>query len=79
MGSALQYMSLNFIPASIYQMLKGGSIITTFLFSKWLLKGKTKRSEVSGCLLSLIGITIVGLSAVLFTHQSTTFTTVTHK
>lgn len=76
LASSLQYMSLNFMPASIYQILKGGSIVTTFLFSKWLIGGKTKKSEVSGCFLSLIGVTLVGLSAVLFNHDQTAFTTV---
>lgn len=75
-SSGLQYVALNFIPASIYQMLKGGGIITTFIFSYCLLKPEVKRSQLSGCGLALIGITLVGLAALLFNPQSSEFSNV---
>lgn len=75
-SSGLQYVALNFIPASIYQMLKGGGIITTFIFSYILLKPVVKRSQISGCLLALIGITIVGVAALIFNNKASTFSSV---
>jgi hypothetical protein len=38
----VQGIALNFIPASSYQMMRGGSIATTFLFSVAYLKMKAK-------------------------------------
>lgn len=76
LSSCLQYVALNFIPASIYQMLKGGGIITTFAFSYLLLKPVVKRSQISGCVLALVGITIVGLAALLFNTNGSQFSTV---
>ncbi len=38
--STLKYIALNFIPGSVYQMMRGGTIVTTFLFSIIFLKIK---------------------------------------
>ena len=38
--STLQYIALNFIPGSVYQMMRGGAIVTTFIFSICFLKVK---------------------------------------
>lgn len=38
--STLQYIALNFIPGSVYQMMRGGTIITTFIFSIVFLRAK---------------------------------------
>ena len=38
--STLQYIALNFIPGSVYQMMRGGTIVTTFIFSIVFLKSK---------------------------------------
>lgn len=38
--TTLNLMALNFVPASVYQMLRGGTIATTFLFSVTLLKAR---------------------------------------
>lgn len=38
----VQGIALNFIPASSYQMMRGGSIATTFFFSVVYLKMKAK-------------------------------------
>lgn len=59
-------ISLNFISASAYQMMRGGSIITTFLFSIIYLKTRSKRHQILGTLFALLGIMIVGLSNVLY-------------
>jgi len=40
LASTLAYISLNYIPPSIYQMLRGGAIISTAFMSKFFLKKK---------------------------------------
>jgi drug/metabolite transporter (DMT)-like permease len=64
--STLQLVALNFISGSVYQILRGGSIVTTFIFSIVFLKIKVKRCQIIGAGLSLIGIIIVGISNVAF-------------
>lgn len=68
--STMQYIALNFISASVYQMIKGGTIITTFLFSITLLKNPLLRRQLLGSALAVIGIVTVGLANVLFTSNS---------
>jgi drug/metabolite transporter (DMT)-like permease len=64
--STLVYASLNFIPGSVYQMLRGGGIATTFFFSVVFLRAKVLKHQVAGSILALLGITIVGLSNLAF-------------
>lgn len=66
----MSYIALNFIPASVYQMLKGGGLITTAIFSYLLLKKKIKRNHISGCILALVGVTIVGGANLYFSDSS---------
>jgi drug/metabolite transporter (DMT)-like permease len=47
-------------------MLRGGVIVVTALFSVIFLKNKLDKSQYLGCGLSIAGIIIVGLSAVLY-------------
>jgi drug/metabolite transporter (DMT)-like permease len=68
--STLQYVALNFVTGSVYQMMRGGSIVTTFLFSIVFLKIKAQKNQVAGSALALIGVLIVGTSSVVFTPQS---------
>lgn len=63
---SLQTVALNFINSSVYQMMRGGTIATTFFFSVILLKMKPKRYQIVGSLLTFIGILIVGLSNLIF-------------
>ena len=67
--STLQYIALNFISGSVYQMMRGGTIVTTFLFSILFLKSKVKKSQIVGSLFALIGVTIVGASNMIFTSS----------
>ncbi len=53
-------------------MVRGGAIITTFFFSKLLLKTQSKRYQIVGVALVLIGIIIVGISNVTFGSHSST-------
>ncbi len=68
-SSTLQYTALNFISPSIYQMLRGGTIISTFCLSVLMLKVKIKKFQLLGTGLALLGILIVGASNVLFTDS----------
>ncbi|KAL4476239.1 hypothetical protein ABPG74_009972 [Tetrahymena malaccensis] len=69
-GSTLQFFSLLFIDSSIYQMMRGGSIIFTALFSKILFKKIFLKYKYLGLLLSIIGLVLVGLSPFLFIGSS---------
>jgi drug/metabolite transporter (DMT)-like permease len=68
--STLQYVALNFIPGSVYQMMRGGTIVTTFIFSIIFLKAKVKRYQMAGSALALIGVFIVGTSNMIFSKGS---------
>jgi drug/metabolite transporter (DMT)-like permease len=68
--STLQYVALNFIPGSVYQMMRGGSIVSTFIFSIIFLQMKAKRNQIFGSCLALLGVFIVGLSNMIFSGSS---------
>jgi drug/metabolite transporter (DMT)-like permease len=68
--STLHYIALNFISGSIYQMLRGGTIITTCIFSVLVLKIKIQKSQYLGSGLALIGVVIVGVSNYMFSGSS---------
>lgn len=67
--STLQYIALNFIPGSVYQMMRGGAIVTTFIFSICFLKVKIERNMVIGSAMALIGVTVVGVSNTVFSDS----------
>lgn len=70
LSSTMQFMALNFIPASAYQMLRGGTIITTFIFSFLFLKQKVVRTQIIGTVLALLGILIVGGVNTIYSSNS---------
>ncbi len=74
--STLQYVALNFVAGSVYQMMRGGAIVTTFIFSILFLKMKAQRNQVSGSILALIGVMIVGASSLYFSSSSSDANTV---
>ena len=67
--STLQYIALNFIPGSVYQMMRGGTIVTTFIFSIVFLKSKVQPHQIAGSVLALVGVTIVGASNMIFSSS----------
>jgi len=69
-ASTLLLISLNFIDSSVYQMMSGGTIVTTFLFSILVLRVKPKRYQVLGSVLAFIGVGIVGISAIAFSDSA---------
>lgn len=68
--STLQYVALNFVSGSIYQMTRGGAIITTFIFSITFLKMKAQINQIAGSVLALVGVLIVGASTIMFSDSS---------
>lgn len=67
--STLQYVALNFVSGSIYQMTRGGAIITTFIFSVTFLKMKAQINQIAGSVLALVGVLIVGASTIMFSDS----------
>lgn len=50
--------------------MRGGSIVTTLLFSVIFLKVKVMKNQVLGAILALVGVGVVGLSNMLFSDSS---------
>lgn len=69
-ASTMQYIALNFIQGSIYQIIKGGIIITTAILFKIVLKINIESHQKLGCILAFIGIAIAGFSNIYFKEQS---------
>jgi len=67
--STLQYVALNFVAGSVYQMMRGGAIVTTFIFSIIFLKMKAQKNQIAGSALALIGVFIVGASSLIFSKS----------
>lgn len=61
LASAMAYVSLNLIAGSVWQISRGGVIITTAIFSRICLSKKLTKSALLGCILSFTGITLVQL------------------
>lgn len=64
-GSSLQVVPLLLIPASVNQMLRGGVIIFTCLFSKVFLKRQVYRHHLVGVVFLVVGFCVVGMASVL--------------
>ena len=68
--STLHYIALNFVAGSVYQMMRGGTIVTTFIFSITFLKIKIQPKMIIGSGLALLGIAVVGFSNLWFSSGS---------
>lgn len=62
----ISYVALNLLPSSVWQLSKGGAIITTAFFARLLVRRRLTRRKLLGCLLVVLGITVVGVSVVAF-------------
>lgn len=51
-------------------MMRGGTIVTTLIFSVIFLKAKVMKNQIAGAGLVLIGVFIVGLSNTVFKDSS---------
>ena len=68
-ASTLNCIALNFIAGSVYQMIRGGTIVTTFIFSIIFFKTKIKKNQSLGALMAFFGVFIVGASNLLFSAK----------
>ena len=50
-------------------MLRGGVIVVTALFTIFFLKKRLYKHNFIGCTMAVIGITIVGVSSILFNNS----------
>lgn len=66
-GSGMSITSLLLLPASVSQMLQGGQIVTTCLFSKWINDRKILRHHMAGVICSSVGFVFVGLAGYIAT------------
>jgi len=69
LATAFCCMGMLYIPASIWQMLKGGSIIFCAMFSVVFLKRKLYAFHWLGLIIVVLGLATVGLSSVLGDSQ----------
>jgi len=70
LASTMQFVALNFISGSVWQIIRGGFIVSTFFFSIRFLKMKPKPYQVAGSILAVLAVILVGFSAVLFSSSS---------
>jgi uncharacterized membrane protein len=63
--SALANTALNMMDSSIWQISKGANIIVIALLSKIFLKRIFTHKAIIGCIISLVGITIVQVKYIL--------------
>jgi drug/metabolite transporter (DMT)-like permease len=66
------YIALNFVTGSIYQMLRGGTVLTTYFFTLTVLKITPKRQKIVGCLGVLLGMIVVGIVNLLLGEKKNT-------
>jgi len=64
------YIALNFLSGSVYQMLRGGILITTYLSSYFFLNSQFKKIKTFGCILILIGLVLVGVVNLLYSSET---------
>ena len=67
--ATLHYVALNFIAGSVYQMMRGGTTVTIFLFSWNFLQMKAKKNQIIGSALAFLGVLIVGTTSLVFTSS----------
>jgi uncharacterized membrane protein len=69
-SSMMAYIALNLISSSVWQISRGGNIVTTAILSKLFLKKTFNCNSILGCLLALTGITAVQIFEITLTDKS---------
>jgi hypothetical protein len=69
LSTLFSYTALNMVDSSVWQISRGGNIITTALLSSCFLKRVFHRGAILGCLMAFLGITSVQLVAVLYANS----------
>ena len=70
LGSGLSGVSMLFISASVWQMLRGSMIVYTAILSVVFLNRRLQTQHVTGLLIATLGLSFVGVSAYLDTENS---------
>lgn len=68
--SNLQYIALNYVAPSLYQMVRGGVILVTAVFTVYFLKKKLYLHNYIGCGFVIVGISLVGMANYIFPKSS---------
>lgn len=63
-ATGLQFMGLLLVPASVWQMLRGGMIVIVAIVSVLFLNRKLYRHHILGLTLVIIGISLIGVAAI---------------
>jgi drug/metabolite transporter (DMT)-like permease len=69
-ASTMQCIALNFVSGSVYQMMRGGTIATTFLFTVIYLKQKGHKNQMFGSGFAILGVLIVGAANLIYSVSS---------
>jgi drug/metabolite transporter (DMT)-like permease len=64
------YTAFNLIPVSVYQLLRGGTVMATYIFRSIILKHRPTRPKSFGCLVVLIGLIFVGITNMIYNKNS---------
>lgn len=65
-GSTMLFVSLVFVSASVYQMLKGALVLIATVYSIIFLKRRFYRHHYTAIVIVIIGVAIVGASPIIF-------------
>jgi Ca2+/Na+ antiporter len=60
-ASSLELISLNYIAGSVYSIANCIVVVSTACFSRLILKTVFNRSQIIGCILTVIGVIIAGI------------------
>ena len=69
MSSTLQYLALYYLNPSIFQMMRGGIVIVTAIFSKVFLKKILYPHNYLGMILVVLGISLTGAANFMFPNE----------
>jgi drug/metabolite transporter (DMT)-like permease len=75
LSTLFSYIALNTVDSSVWQISKGGAIVTTAILSRIILKRVFSIRAIFGCTLAFIGITGVQVVAVLSSGSHSAGTT----
>jgi hypothetical protein len=66
LATLLSYTALNMVESSVWQISRGGNIVTTCLLSICFLKRAYGKGPLFGCFLAFLGITSVQVVAIAY-------------
>jgi drug/metabolite transporter (DMT)-like permease len=65
LASTMQCVALNFVAGSAYQMMRGGTVATTFVFTILYLRRKATKPQLIGSCLTIAGVLLVGVAGLI--------------